>query len=209
MGIFDKLTGRKEKAPAKPEAEQATADLVRWTANLFQQFQPENLRLQPGETIGQAMARILDAEEKQVRFGSDNPLMQSLKLAGIAKVRREFGIAEPSGEAAQPTKESPLSEERQDRPAEATFDFVMGGIAELTEVPLGSLVRLVQSWVLVVDTLGKAARLPEELRAEYVRVYVTVEPGEKQPEVVAHFRGARDMIHVFMQELRKLGLVTD
>ena len=202
MGLWDKLRGSGRKNPAPAERAEAPPEIRTWLDGLFAQFQPERIRFEPGETLEQVFARLLEQEERRVRAANEPPPVQSLKLAALAGLREQFGLpATP-----QPTKEETVSEDAEGQPAEATYEMVMGGQAELQEVSLANFMQIIQGWGTVVETLGRPARLPESLLEQYQRVYVTVTPGEKEDELVAGFHGAREMVELFRQKLRELGL---
>ena len=60
MGFWDKLRGRRPQGPTlKPKSEEAPPELRLWLDSLFAQLQPERLRFEPGETLGQVFARII------------------------------------------------------------------------------------------------------------------------------------------------------
>lgn len=202
MSFLDKLLGRKPKAEAEKAATAAVPPEIRtWTDALFQQLQPANIRFQPGETLGDVVARILDQEERNVRAGDDSQELKELKFAGLASLRQQFGVA-----ASSAAKEKTVSEPAVDRPAEATYEMLMGGVEELKDVPITNLMQLVVGWGRVVEYIGKTRGLPEEWIREYRRVGLTVDAGEKGQELVAWFRGSREMVEVYREKLRESGL---
>lgn len=202
MSFLEKLLGRKPKAEAGKPAPAAVPPAIRaWTDALFQQLQPANIRFQAGETLGDVVARILDREGRNVRAGGDPPELKELKFAGLASLRQQFGV--PASTAA---KEKTVSEPAVDRPAEATYEMLMGGVEELKDVPITNLMQLVVGWGRVVEYIGKTRGLPEEWIREYRRVGLTVDAGEKGQELVAWFHGSREMVEVYREKLRESGL---
>ncbi|MGH9651643.1 MAG: hypothetical protein ACRD3I_14390 [Terriglobales bacterium] len=77
----------------------------------------------------------------------------------------------------------------------------------MKEAPLGMLLQLVSGWNTVVAMVTAQRRLPQSLRDEYNGAVVTVASGEKnQEELVLIFRGAKEMIQIYRDKLRKLGI---
>lgn len=212
MGFLDKWRRPKGAAGSRPEIPEP---LQRWLKELFEQFEPARLRIQPGETLGGAIARLVDGEEERVREGNEPPEVRQAKLQALAELRRQFTLTEPSDASARrgessnarrASQEPNMSQENESRPAEAAYEMVMGGMQELKEVPLSHFMGLVQLWSQIVETFGQAAKVAETFRQEYHRVYVTLTPAGKEYELVAGFHGSRDMITVFRQKLQEMGL---
>lgn len=148
-------------------------------------LQPAKLEFRPGETVGDTVGRILDEEEREVR-GSDDALT-SLKLTGLAELRRGFGL--PGGAVA----ENPAA------PAdEMTYELVMDGI---DDAPLARLADLVEIWTTIVNGLGTQTGVDTSRLAEYCRVQVGVQQGEAGRELVGWFRARRDMVKMFRGHL--------
>lgn len=218
LALWDKLR-RKDKSEQAKERSEASRDNVRgWTDALFKRLQPDQLRLQPGETVGEAITRILNLEEQRVHESNEGAELERMKLEGLAHLRREFGLASAPGsspialgassERERKPKEGTMSEGSEARPAEATYDMVMGGLEELKGVPITHFMQLVQIWAQIVKIVGPQERMGEALLKEYQPVRVVIEQGEKEPELVAQFHGSRAMVHTFLAKLREAGLVS-
>ena len=137
-------------------------------------------------------------------------MVQRLKLESLDKLRQQFPVDSSPG-APQGSPEKPgdraMTEGTGERPAEATYEVVLGGQEELKEAPMAMLLQLVSGWNTVVGMVGAQRRLPESLRDEYKGAVVTVTAGEKnQEELVLIFRGAKEMIQIYRDKLRELGL---
>ena len=202
MGFFDKLRGRTAKAgDAEAGKREASSEVKAWVDGLFQQLQPDKLQLRPGETVGQAFARIVDAEEQKVRTSGDPPDRQQPKLAALDSLRQQLDIG-----GATPAEDASVSDESEGRLKEATFEMVLGGMEDIKEVPLTTFMQIVQGWGTMVESIGRATRISEDVREQYKSVRVNVAPGETNPELIARFHGTREMIECFRASLRRLGL---
>ncbi|MGH9651644.1 MAG: hypothetical protein ACRD3I_14395 [Terriglobales bacterium] len=126
MGFLDKLRGKEEKAdPAKAQAEAATKELSNWLAALMQRLQPDKIQFQPGETLGQVFARTFDEEERAVRAAGGDPVVQSLKLESLNRLRQQFPIDSPGTTQESPEKPGgqTMTGETASRGAEATYEW--------------------------------------------------------------------------------------
>jgi hypothetical protein len=197
VGFLKKLLGGKREDKAEKPASAAVPPEIRsWTDALLQRLRPASIRFQPGETLGDVVARILNREEQSIRAGNDPPQLKELKFAALANLRQQFGV---SASAA-------AKEDTVERPAEATYEMLMGGADDLKDVPITNLMQLVVGWGRVVEFVGKTRGLPQEWLHEYRRVGLTVDPGDKGQELVAWFRGSKEMIEVYREKLRESGL---
>lgn len=192
---------------------EARERLRAWLHEVMGRLDPARLRIEPGETLGQAVARVFDLEEQRVRTSKEDPALLHVKLEALAELRRSFPLTSPEDsqaatrealhEPATPQQEGSMSQESEARPPEATFELAMDGIEE---VPMARLADLVELWGRVVDGIGTAAKIPERFRQEYRRVEISVASGENGRELVAWFRGARDMVVAFRGYLREMGI---
>jgi hypothetical protein len=209
VGFLDKLRGKEEKPdPAKARAEAATDELSTWLAALMQRLQPDKVHFQPGETLGQVFARTFDEEERAVRAAGGDPVVQQLKLDSLVRLRQQFPVDSPSGATPESTEESggQAMAEGASRPAEATYEVVLGGQEELKEVPMAMLLQLVSGWNTAVGLVAAKNRLPDSLREEYGGAVVTVVSGAKGEELVLLFRGAKEMVEIYRSRLKALGI---
>ena len=99
-----------------------------------------------------------------------------------------------------------MSEGAANRPAEATYEVVLGGQEELKDVPMAMLLQLVSGWNTVVAMVAAQRRLPDSLREEYTGAVVTVSRGNNQEELVLMFRAAKEIIEIYRAKLRELGI---
>lgn len=220
MSFLDKLFRRDDKRGSeKPEPHEAQERVRIWIDDFDQRLQPDRLRLGPHETVGTAFPRIADEEEARLRASQEEPELRHLKLEALAKMRRELGLSssqessrpetESSESQTQASREATMNQENESRPDKATYEMVMGRMEDLKEVPLAHFMQLVDGWGTVVETLGQGARIHEKLREEYHRVCVTVSQVEKERELVALFHGSWEMVELFRQKLRELGLESE
>jgi len=179
-----------------------------WLDGVMAQLQPERLKIHPGETLGRAVHRIFDQEEQCLRASQEQTELRELKLRALAELRNNFpleGQAKPAAATGGEAREEPQGSEADGRPREATFELAMGGIRG---APMSALADLIEIWVRVVENVGQPAGISETLRQDYHRVQVGITGTGDDRELVAWFRGARDMITAFRGYLREAGLET-
>lgn len=205
MGFLDKLRGKKD--PAEERAEAATTELSTWLASVMARLQPDKIQFQPGENLGQVFARVFDEEEKAVRAAGDDPVVQQLKLEGLARLRQQFPVDSPAGAPQEsPEQAGGQAMSETERPKEATYEVVLGTQEDLKEVPMAMLLQLVSGWNTAVGPVAGKYRLPDSLRDEYRGAVVTVANGEKGDELVILFRGAKEMVEIYRSRLKALGI---
>lgn len=175
-----------------------------WLNQVMARLEPSQIRFQPGETLGQVVHRIFTEEEKRVRASPEPAELRELKLRALDGLRHNFPLDDGR---AKPAEEAPMSEtiSRGERPAEASYEMVIGQLEEVKDVPLGNFLTVIRLWTLVVDTQSFEAQLPKPIRDEYRGATLTLTSGDN-PEVTAWFRGSREMIHLFRDKLREMGI---
>jgi hypothetical protein len=206
VGFLDRLRSKGDKDDAKARAGTATTELSSWLASVMARLQPDKVQFQPGESLGQVFARIFDEEERAVRAGGGDPVVQSLKLESLDKLRQQFPAESAPGETSIQSGEQNMSEATVVRPTEGTYEMVLGGQEELKDVPMAMLLQLISGWEAVVGMVAAERRLPDSLRQEYAGAVVSVARQGKQEELVLVFHAAKEMIQIYRDKLREAGL---
>ncbi len=199
---------KKVEEKKNDEGAQEVPQLMRtWLDGIMAQLQPERLKIQPGETLGRAVHRIFDQEEQRLRASQEQAELRDLKLRALAELRDNFPLQGQPKPAAAPAVQAGEGQggEADGRPREATFELAMAGIRES---PMSNLADLIELWVRVVEGVGQQAGISETLRQEYCRVQVSITGTGDDRELVAWFRGGRDMVTAFRGYLREMGLET-
>jgi hypothetical protein len=170
--------------------------LQRWLTEMTSRLAPGRIRIPRDGTLQDAVAIMLADEELKVRASPEGDL-RAVKLAAIARLRRQFMDAEPP--LSSPTSSAKPSANQ----GQAIYELVMG---ELETVPLARLADLVNLWMQLVNGMGAEMGLSAPELAEMSRGRVELNAGAAEPELVASFKGPSEIVRQFRAYLKEAGI---